>query len=187
MNVLTTNTHHHCIPAWGLLGYALKGDAMKLEDFYRICDAIEPDEYGCKNYRGASRNLPIGYHYVVKIDGKQYHAHRLVLERKLGRPIKPGYQANHHCDNPSCVNPDHLKEGTYKENRQDAIARNRLNPEWTIEIARKASKAHWDKYRTDPDYRTKKKEQQRKAGTLSAASAIRDSSGRFVKNPKNKD
>lgn len=34
----------------------------------------------------------------------------------------------HRCDNPSCVKPSHLFEGTKKDNMQDCISKNRLNP-----------------------------------------------------------
>lgn len=46
-------------------------------------------------------------------------AHRWSLERKLGRKIKSGMLANHQCHTPSCVNPDHLYEGTQFQNMQD--------------------------------------------------------------------
>jgi hypothetical protein len=52
----------------------------------------------------------------------------------------PGQQINHHCDNPSCVNPDHLYDGSQWENRQDTKRRGRSltgdrnptrqHPEW---------------------------------------------------------
>jgi site-specific DNA-cytosine methylase len=56
---------------------------------------------------------------------KTIRVSRKVLELKLGRPIRDGYQANHSCDNPSCINPEHLWEGTQTENRQDCLQKGR--------------------------------------------------------------
>jgi hypothetical protein len=53
--------------------------------------------------------------------GRQYKAHRLSLELKLGRPIASGMQARHSCHFKPCVNQDHLSEGTYKDNRKDTL------------------------------------------------------------------
>jgi hypothetical protein len=86
------------------------------EDIYRLFDAIQPDEAGCLIWTGASRRM-----YV---NGKRVVVYRAALEQKLGRPIKPGYFACHHCDVSYCVNPDHIYEGTAKDNVGDMMKRN---------------------------------------------------------------
>lgn len=53
-------------------------------------------------------------------------SHRISLELYLGRPLGKGMWALHHCDNPPCVNPDHLYEGTRKDNERDKIERDRV-------------------------------------------------------------
>lgn len=42
-------------------------------------------------------------------------------------PIQPGMCICHHCDNPTCVNPDHLFIGTHLDNARDRIAKGRGN------------------------------------------------------------
>lgn len=64
---------------------------------------------------------------VRKIDGKLFYVHRIVLEQKLGRPIRQGYQSCHTCDNPACINPEHLFEGTQSDNIKDMVNKGRGN------------------------------------------------------------
>jgi len=77
-------------------------------------------DYPCKisdSYKDAK-----GYSFINH-DGKQIRESRFVLEQSLGRQIKPGYQACHYCDTPSCIESNHIYEGTPKQNTKDAIER----------------------------------------------------------------
>ena len=51
-------------------------------------------------------------------------AHRVAYELHKG-PIPPGMLIMHSCDNPPCVNPDHLSVGTARDNVLDCINKGR--------------------------------------------------------------
>src|SRR5690606_36212504 len=50
--------------------------------------------------------------------GKKLRIHRYTLTITKGE-ILPGLQIRHLCNNPSCINPDHLEVGTAMDNAQD--------------------------------------------------------------------
>lgn len=91
--------------------------------FWTKTDKRGDDE--CWPWLGSCHPKGHGYHSV---DGKVTYAHRYALELHLGRKLVPGAMACHHCDNPPCVNPAHIYEGTAQSNVDDMWRRGRANP-----------------------------------------------------------
>lgn len=76
---------------------------------------------GCWHWNGAKN--PKGY---GRMTYKQvgYYPHRLVYQLTHGE-LEHGKHICHTCDNPSCCNPEHLFQGTPKENERDKISKAR--------------------------------------------------------------
>lgn len=64
------------------------------------------------------------YIQVGGVAGKKWGAPRLVLHIKKG-PLTENEWALHSCDNPKCINLDHLFAGTAQDNTDDMIAKGR--------------------------------------------------------------
>jgi len=76
---------------------------------------------GCLEWQG--HLLHNGYGQM-RVNGKRIKAHRFAWESVNG-DIPDGLLVLHKCDNPRCVNIEHLYLGTQKENARDRDSRGR--------------------------------------------------------------
>jgi hypothetical protein len=102
---------------------ALATDAEYIAKFKANCVITES---GCWEWQGHCahfRGIKPGQRGYAKGSayGKSIRIHRWMIEATQ-RKLQPGEVARHKCDNPPCINPDHLHPGTQKDNIRDAIA-----------------------------------------------------------------
>ncbi len=74
------------------------------------------DQNGCHNCVSHSFDKD-GYPRIQRGKGK-IRGNRIIYTLFYGE-IPPGMVVMHTCDNPHCINPEHLKLGTHKENMAD--------------------------------------------------------------------
>ncbi len=77
---------------------------------------------GWRHPQNSPRQLPYA---EASYRGNVVRLHRKMLEIKLGRLLEKTIQACHECDNPPCINPDHVFEGTNTQNQRDMVAKGR--------------------------------------------------------------
>lgn len=90
-------------------------DLIKPDAEERFWAKVEPT--GCCWYWTGEIGANGYGRYAVKIDGKTAHygAHRYAYELLVG-PIGEGLTLDHLCNNPPCVNPDHLVPASMTDN-----------------------------------------------------------------------
>ncbi len=105
----------------------------------KINGKIKKIESGCWEWQGATNKQGYGKCYF---SGKTYMAHRLIWMVAHKEALEPDQYVCHACDNPACVNPDHLYLGDAKTNAKDAAARKLigrvdpsiLDPEYALKV-----------------------------------------------------
>ena len=80
--------------------------------------------YGCWEWRGDRSNK--GYGQLATGGSRPMLAHRAAYQAWIGA-LPHGQIVRHRCDNPVCVNPEHLVLGTRRDNASDAVARHRTS------------------------------------------------------------
>lgn len=105
-----------------------------IQNIIDLCNRVFPNETtGCWEWRGSSDKR--GYGYIV-LEKKIWRAHRLSFYLSTGRHLGK-FHVCHKCDNPACVNPDHLFLGTDADNVIDCIAKGRREVKLTPTKVRK--------------------------------------------------
>lgn len=70
----------------------------------------------CIEWKGATNS---GGYPITWFQGKTAYAHRVLMNALKGEVVL------HTCDNPKCVNKDHLRKGTAADNSRDMVEKNR--------------------------------------------------------------
>lgn len=101
----------------------IEHQAVSDDDLLRmtIMNKTVVSERGCWEWQGAKHEC--GYGTIMR-KRKRLAVHRLSYELWVGN-IPDGLVIRHKCDNPRCVNPNHLVPGTQAQNIADIAERGR--------------------------------------------------------------
>lgn len=88
-------------------------EIQEMRDIILAHSIPEPNS-GCWLWLGSVSN---GYGIIFINTYAKFLAHRISYEAFITKPINQAVR--HLCNNSYCVNPEHLADGTHKENAQD--------------------------------------------------------------------
>lgn len=118
------STHYHRWRIWGDVNivrdvWRSLGNSPEERFWARV--TITMDSTKCWVWTG--RKNQYGYGIIRDKKRRNQLAHRVAWKLVHGK--HPTLLVLHSCDNPPCVNPNHLWEGTHADNTADKIAKNR--------------------------------------------------------------
>lgn len=92
-----------------------------LDDFYKSQKSLKPIEYikdgECFICVSHAKS---GNYFKIKRNGEALDLHVWIHKAYIGE-VPKGMVVRHLCNNSKCINPKHLKVGTYAENESDKI------------------------------------------------------------------
>ena len=97
------------------------GDTTEERFWSKVAITANPDK--CWEWQAGINTHDYGAFYF---NGRHQGTHRVAWTLANGREPQQGMFILHSCDNRRCCNPNHLREGTPKENTWDAIQRKRF-------------------------------------------------------------
>lgn len=108
--------------------YVKKGDDRNSPEHLarRLANGLDEAQSGeCWIWKLARNNHGYG---TLTVNGRRWYAHRLAFELGNGKSIPYGLHICHRCDNPACINPEHLFLGTRSDNMRDCVNKGRNVP-----------------------------------------------------------
>lgn len=88
----------------------------------RLKSKMEIHESGCHIFTGGKDRCGYG---GMKVGKHRLGTHKIMYLLVKGDYDQENLELMHTCDNPACMNPDHIVPGTHKENIHDCMAKGR--------------------------------------------------------------